>query len=78
MVGAEGNVALSQEELAFQLHSEAGCSVLPTRAGVRQWLPGDAVFDATIMCPTPSNLGITVCEWAFWTCSPGSRPSVGY
>ena len=37
--------------LAFQLHSEAGRAILPTSVDVRQWLPGDAVFDATLYVP---------------------------
>ena len=37
--------------LTFQLHSETGRAVLPTAADVRQWLPGDAVFDSTLYVP---------------------------
>jgi hypothetical protein len=37
--------------LAFQLHSEAGRAVLPTAVDVKQWLPGDAVFDSTLYVP---------------------------
>ena len=36
---------------ALQLHSEAGGAVLPTSVDVRQWLPGDDVFDATLYVP---------------------------
>ena len=43
--------------LAFQLHSEAGRTVLPTSVDVRQWLPGDAVFDATLYVPDTLKSG---------------------
>ena len=40
-----------QYALAFQLHSETAQALIPTTADVRQWLPGDAVFDSTIYVP---------------------------
>ena len=43
--------------LAFQLYSEAGRAVLPTSVDVRQWLPGDAVFDGTIYVPDTLKSG---------------------
>ena len=43
--------------LAFQLHSEGERAVLPTSVDVRQWLPGDAVFDATLYVPETLKSG---------------------
>ena len=43
--------------LAFQLHSEAGRVVLPSSVDARQWLPGDAVFDATLYVPDTLKAG---------------------
>ena len=37
--------------LAFQMDSPEGSAVLTTSADVRQWLPGDAVFDSTLFVP---------------------------
>ena len=59
--------------IALLLHSEAGRAVLPTGLDVRQWLPGDAVFDATINVPDTLKSGSSVGEWAFWTYAPGSE-----
>ena len=37
--------------LAFQIHSQEGSATLATSADVKQWLPGDAVFDSTLYVP---------------------------
>jgi hypothetical protein len=37
--------------LAFQIRSEETSVVLPTSADVKQWLPGDAIFDSTLYVP---------------------------
>jgi hypothetical protein len=37
--------------VAFQIHSQEGSATLATPADVKQWLPGDAVFDSTLYVP---------------------------
>ena len=37
--------------LAFQIDSQEGSAVMTTSADVKQWLPGDAVFDSTLYVP---------------------------
>jgi hypothetical protein len=37
--------------LAFQIKSEEGTATLVTPVDVKQWLPGDAVFDSTLYVP---------------------------
>ena len=37
--------------LAFQISSQEGSAILATPADVKQWLPGDAVFDSTLYVP---------------------------
>jgi hypothetical protein len=37
--------------LAFQIHSTDGSALLPTTVDVKQWLPGDAVFDSSLYVP---------------------------
>ncbi len=37
--------------LAFQVKSRDGSATLSTPVDVKQWLPGDAVFDSTLYVP---------------------------
>src|SRR5262245_50121287 len=43
--------------LAFQLKSEKDSAILATPVDVKQWLPGDAVFDSTLYVPSTLKPG---------------------
>ncbi|MGH9397041.1 MAG: DUF4832 domain-containing protein [Terriglobia bacterium] len=43
--------------LAIELYSAKGSDVIQTAAQVKQWLPGDAVFDGTVYVPTDLKPG---------------------
>lgn len=37
--------------LAFQIHSSAGNAVLPVAVDLKDWLPGDAIYEGTLFVP---------------------------
>lgn len=52
-----------QFPLALRLSGAKGSAVLPTRADIRQWLPGDAIYDDTVKLPatlTPGTYDLSI------------------